>query len=529
VVKGLRILDGIRGARLNLPLEHAAAAALGACVVLFTLGSSSVPRLKTFGHDARWLALFALWAVALLLVARRRSVEPAGLAAAVALFGALLVGVMFVSAAWSGNPRLTVERAASFAVLASAAGALAVSAADRRRIVGRLVAGILAGAALVLAAGFVLLLVHRQYAEQAASVSSGWRFRGLGENPNTVSMLAAIVLPLAVWTTTTARDARWTAFAGATTILAYLTVVLSGSRGALLGAFLGMLVFLLGLRPLRFAARVGAFAGVAFVVAVAVSRIPQPLVSEVAAPVASPAVTTQPETTVVTTPRTTVATTPTTTVVTTPNGGTSTSSSQQTVTTTTLETVTTTRIVTVTTPTTTSPAPPKPQPLPSHPGTQVLGRLEDEVGLGESSRRTFFGTSGRAQAWGGAIDQGNERPLLGYGFGTEDDVFFDRFQVFQGERPENSFIGLYLQLGLVGLALFVALGVALLWAGVQAFVRVQNAEQRLMLGGLLGVVAAGIGLMLFQSYAYAAGNIAAATFWTCAFLVVAIAGRREGT
>ena len=66
--------------------------------------------------------------------------------------------------------------------------------------------------------------------------------------------------------------------------------------------------------------------------------------------------------------------------------------------------------------------------------------------------RSFFGASGRTEAWRGALQQAAERPLLGFGFGTEDKAFVDRYYGFVGSLPENSYIGISLQLGLVGLA-----------------------------------------------------------------------------
>ena len=86
-------------------------------------------------------------------------------------------------------------------------------------------------------------------------------------------------------------------------------------------------------------------------------------------------------------------------------------------------------------------------------------RLEDELGhppLGgyrPPVARTLFGSSGRAQAWVGGVRQAARRPLLGYGFGTEDKVFVDRFYAFEGNFVENSYVGTFLQLGAAGVAL----------------------------------------------------------------------------
>jgi O-antigen ligase len=148
---------------------------------------------------------------------------------------------------------------------------------------------------------------------------------------------------------------------------------------------------------------------------------------------------------------------------------------------------------------------------------EYILRMSDEIGSGSStSSRSVFDTSGRLEAWGGAIRQGNDRPLLGYGFGTEDAVFVDRYRAFEGGVPENSFIGIFLQLGALGLALLVALVVAL----------VATARRR---GGQpaavgLAVLATGLVLAVVQSYVYAAGNVATLSLWVCAFLP---AGGRE--
>ena len=55
------------------------------------------------------------------------------------------------------------------------------------------------GAALVAVAGLLVLAFDRRAAVQSADAGSGWRFRGLGENPNTSSMLFAVALPLTLW------------------------------------------------------------------------------------------------------------------------------------------------------------------------------------------------------------------------------------------------------------------------------------------------------------------------------------------
>jgi O-antigen ligase len=137
-------------------------------------------------------------------------------------------------------------------------------------------------------------------------------------------------------------------------------------------------------------------------------------------------------------------------------------------------------------------------------------------------RRTFFGSSGRVDAWTGALHQALERPLLGFGFGTEADVFVDRYYYFVGGRPENAYIGLALQLGLIGLVSFVALLGALAAAGVRAV----RGPRRPVAAAGLGVLAAGLVLAVVQSYPYSAGDIATLTLWTSLFLLPAVLRER---
>jgi len=153
-------------------------------------------------------------------------------------------------------------------------------------------------------------------------------------------------------------------------------------------------------------------------------------------------------------------------------------------------------------------------------------RLEDEFGAPNGadpgSKRTLFASTGRGQAWEGAVDQGQERPVAGYGFGTEDHVFVDRYYSFFGGAPENSYIGVFLQLGLAGLVLVLALAAALV-AGCAAAIRRLDGAGRRAAAACTAVVCAGLVLAVVQSYIYAAGNNATLTVWLCAFLGLALA------
>ena len=153
-----------------------------------------------------------------------------------------------------------------------------------------------------------------------------------------------------------------------------------------------------------------------------------------------------------------------------------------------------------------------------------LGQLGEELSPGGSTAWSIFGSSGRTGAWRGTIRQALGRPLLGFGFGTEQIVFFDRYYNFQGARVESSYVGMLLQLGFAGLALLAAAVVVLAAAAVRGLRSLRGTERQTLAAcavASLGGVLLGIG----QSYLYSAGNIAALSFWVVAF---ALAGAGLG-
>jgi O-antigen ligase len=156
-------------------------------------------------------------------------------------------------------------------------------------------------------------------------------------------------------------------------------------------------------------------------------------------------------------------------------------------------------------------------------------RLEDDLDRpasagGSGQRRTFLASTGRGQAWEGAFDQAEARPLAGYGFGTEDHVFVDRYYSFFGGSPENSYIGMFLQLGIVGVALLVLLAVMLLGRSLAALRRLGERERRIA-AACAATLLTGLGLAVVQSSLYAVGNTATLAIWTCGFLALALASR----
>jgi O-antigen ligase len=419
------------------PLERAMLIAVPVTALAVACSASWSTSVQDVGRPVRALGLAVLAGLSVAYAL----IRPGRLDRTVAATAAAFVGVSLISAAWSVEPRHTLEKAAAFGLvlLIAAAFAIGADAAAARDLLWAL----LAGAVLVALAGLLVAAVSPHDSVQAATRSVGRRYRGIGVNPNTVAMLFAVGVPLAaaLWLDARSRTKRLLAV-GAFLLLAG-SIVAAGSRGAAAAAVVGLLVLAvaLGRGPVPRAVAVGA------AVALAVTAI---LITAVSAPL-SAAEAARARTLVGNTERYT------------PNDA------------------------------------------------EYILRMADEIGSGGSrSSRSVFDTSGRLQAWRGAVRQGVDRPLLGYGFGTEEAVFVDRYRAFEGGVPENSFIGLFLQLGFVGLALFLALLAALVAAALREGGRIAAVG--------LAVLATGIALAVVQSYVYAVGNVATLGIWMCAFL-----------
>jgi O-antigen ligase len=470
VVAGNRRPDRSLAIRGSVTLETIVPAWVAVTVVVFVGGSSSLRGFADVAKPARWFVLLVLDVLALALA--RDRLRPLRLGAVGwTVTGFVMLGLL--STAWSVVPRLSVERSISIGELLLAAGALAAAARGRPDRARRLIVGLAAGAGLVAVAGWLLLPFDALAAAQAAGSDTPWRFQGLGENPNTVAMLAALASPLVVWLTRATRSPLGRATWAIVLVAFAATIALSGSRGAALAGLAGVLVVASQLgSAARFRLAAAAATVVAFAAVVAVSQIPQPKAeSGVAAP-AAPAAHGH-------------------------SGGAG-----------------------------GTPAAPGPTQTPTPPpargslGATYGAQLGDELQPTKSNRRQLFGSSGRVQAWLWALGEARKRPIVGYGFGTEGSVFIDRLYSFYSSFPENSFIGITLQLGAVGLLMLCALVVLIATSAVAAIRSFAfGSNERGLTAACAGVALAGLVIAIVQSYLYSAGNLSTLTVWTCAFLV----------
>jgi hypothetical protein len=457
----------VRDAFRRFPLVRALQLAIVLAIVTSVLAAGAILSWIDEARKLRWGALLLLAVLAVAWALRERR-QPAETPVAAVAGAAVVVALVLASVAWSGRPALTAGRGAALTLLFVACAALAFATAGRPKLVERVLDGVLAGVATVAAGGLLVLLFEHDRAVAPATTVVPARYQGLGGGPNTATMLLAVGVPLAAHLAfARERGQAWRLAGGGLLAILLGSIVASGSRGALAGAFAGLLVYVL-LRETRLTRRAVAAGAVAALCALAlgITRIPDPLPPGSANP---------PEASI---------------------GATAAG---------------TAKIV----------------PRPGYVEAGRYVRLQDEIGapprgVGDTERRlrTLFGSSGRIEAWDGALGQVAERPLLGHGFGTEDRVFVDRYVHFNSGTPENSYVGLLLQLGAVGLAAFLALAALLLAPAIRASARLSGRELHLAAACAGGLVA-GLVLGLFQSYLYAVGNNATAAVWICGFLLAA--------
>jgi O-antigen ligase len=432
--------------RLRAQLEGALQALTGALVVWLVLAVGNArPWNIPVGRTVRWVVLAEFAAAALLLaVVSRRGRLPAAFVLLVSAFLALAL----LSSLWSADVVLSLGRFATLATVFATCGALAALVAARRDLSEVLMVGLTAGVVVLAVTGLIELWVDPDRAVVPATTQSPARYNGIGGNPNTMAMLIAIVVPATAWASVAAPTRARRVVALAALGLLYGSLVASGSRGSLLGAMFGTLVYA-ALAPLERRRKL-ATAGSAvalFAIGIVALEFPQPADRPPVIPY---------------------------------------------------------DIV-----------PPPPQPLGPLDAQQTLP-LEAEIGLPSTAEepyvRSLFTTSGRLDAWGGALEQALDRPLLGYGFGSEERVFVDRYFLHYSQRPENAYLGTLLQLGAAGLLLLVAL-----LASVVAHVRFVRDGPT---AACAGAVVCGLVLASSQSYLTSVGSPAMAPFWLSVSLLV---------
>lgn len=133
---------------------------------------------------------------------------------------------------------------------------------------------------------------------------------------------------------------------------------------------------------------------------------------------------------------------------------------------------------------------------------------------------TVSGGYGRRTAWPAALHLADSRPAGGFGFGTEADAFArlsPRLAPhFESREVENSYLATYLELGVAGAVLALALLLALLRAGVRSI------RTGPLAAALAAAVVAGLLEATVQSFLWSPGNVASLTLWVSAALLVGL-------
>ena len=115
-------------------------------------------------------------------------------------------------------------------------------------------------------------------------------------------------------------------------------------------------------------------------------------------------------------------------------------------------------------------------------------------------------TSGRIGKWKVMISLIKKRPLLGYGFGTEDLLFrYFGISTGRGRQAFSNFIGITVQLGIPGFILFFSPLFYLLFKPVKS--------RDTLIYALKGMVIGGLVVGLFETWIYSVGNAFVFPFW----------------
>ena len=128
----------------------------------------------------------------------------------------------------------------------------------------------------------------------------------------------------------------------------------------------------------------------------------------------------------------------------------------------------------------------------------------------------------RTDKWRLGLEYFLERPLQGFGFGTEDQLFSyhdvnpQNYQL-SGAYMHNSYLGLVLQVGVIGAALFYVPLASLLF---YELFTTRKTRKKPLLTALLSVVITCMVAAMFSSDLYSMGNAKSIVFWISVMLLV---------
>ncbi len=132
---------------------------------------------------------------------------------------------------------------------------------------------------------------------------------------------------------------------------------------------------------------------------------------------------------------------------------------------------------------------------------------------------TISTLGGRINIWPPAVDLIMDRPFFGYGFGVEEKILSLKYAILRqhvGGYIHNSYLGMLLQLGIVGFIIFY--GPLFILLLKELFSRRDTATP-LLRYALQASVIAGLLCCIFESWVYSVGNAQALPFWIIVMLL----------
>lgn len=135
---------------------------------------------------------------------------------------------------------------------------------------------------------------------------------------------------------------------------------------------------------------------------------------------------------------------------------------------------------------------------------------------------------GRFEAWPVTLNLIRENLFFGYGFGVEDKIFGLKhivFYIHSGVYVHNSYLGIMLQLGIIGFIMFFTPLFILLFK--ELFSK-QDSDTALLRYALRASLISGLICAIFESWIYAVGNGQVFPFWIIIMLLVSYRYRGKG-
>ncbi len=128
---------------------------------------------------------------------------------------------------------------------------------------------------------------------------------------------------------------------------------------------------------------------------------------------------------------------------------------------------------------------------------------------------------GRIELWPRALNLITLKPILGYGFGVEEKILYlknAKLYNLPGSYVHNSYLGMMLQLGIIGFVIFFIPLFILLFK--ELFSKQDTTPVPLLRRALRASFMAGLLCSVFESWVYSVGNAQAFPFWIMVMLLV---------